>query len=75
VGRRNWTFFGSDNGGHTAAVLTSLSRTDTNFADASWRNVDLLHDWSIEGPFSEQPGSASFAHLPTGIGSYRKLRF
>jgi transposase len=24
VGRRNWTFFGSDNGGHTAAVLTSL---------------------------------------------------
>jgi hypothetical protein len=24
VGRRNWTFFGSDNGGRTAAVLTSL---------------------------------------------------
>ena len=24
VGRRNWTFFGSDNGGHTAAVLYSL---------------------------------------------------
>lgn len=24
VGRRNWTFFGSDNGGHTAAVLSSL---------------------------------------------------
>jgi transposase len=27
VGRRNWTFFGSDNGGHTAAVLTSLIAT------------------------------------------------
>ena len=24
VGRRNWTFFGSDGGGHTAAVLNSL---------------------------------------------------
>jgi hypothetical protein len=27
VGRRNWTFFGSDNGGHTAAVLGSLIAT------------------------------------------------
>ena len=24
VGRRNWTFFGSDNGGRTAAILCSL---------------------------------------------------
>jgi len=27
VGRRNWTFFGSDHGGHTAAVLSSLIAT------------------------------------------------
>ena len=27
VGRRNWTFFGSDHGGHTGAVLTSLIAT------------------------------------------------
>ena len=27
VGRRNWMFYGSDNGGHTAAVLTSLTAT------------------------------------------------
>ena len=27
VGRRNWTFFGSDNGGRTAAVLTSFMAT------------------------------------------------
>ncbi|MBZ5617052.1 MAG: IS66 family transposase [Acidobacteriia bacterium] len=25
VGRRNWTFFGSDNGGQTAAILTSMT--------------------------------------------------
>jgi transposase len=27
VGRRNWTFYGSDHGGRTAAVLTSLIAT------------------------------------------------
>jgi len=27
VGRRNWTFFGSDNGGRTAAALNSLIAT------------------------------------------------
>ena len=42
------------------------------FDDTSWRDLDLPHDWSIEGPFREQPGSATFAHLPTGIGWYRK---
>jgi beta-galactosidase len=42
------------------------------FDDTSWRDLDLPHDWSIEGPFREEPGSATFAHLPTGIGWYRK---
>jgi len=27
VGRRNWMFYGSDNGGHTAAILTSFTAT------------------------------------------------
>lgn len=27
VGRKNWMFYGSDNGGHTAAVITSLTAT------------------------------------------------
>ncbi len=27
VGRRNWTFLGSDNGGRTAAILTSMTTT------------------------------------------------
>ena len=43
------------------------------FADASWRALDLPHDWSIEGPFDENaPGAATGASLPTGIGWYRK---
>ena len=42
------------------------------FADAGWRSLDLPHDWSVEGPFREQPDSATFGHLPTGMGWYRK---
>jgi beta-galactosidase len=43
------------------------------FNDASWRTLDLPHDWSIEGPFSEDaPAAGEGAYLPTGIGWYRK---
>src|ERR1019366_7193181 len=43
------------------------------FADAGWREVDLPHDWSIEGPFAEnEPSAGSGGYLPTGIGWYRK---
>jgi beta-galactosidase len=41
--------------------------------DASWRSLDLPHDWSIEGPFSmNEPSGGSGGHAPTGIGWYRK---
>jgi len=42
-----------------------------NFADVSWRDVDLPQDWSIEGPFS-QPATPKDTPLPMGIGWYRK---
>ena len=42
-----------------------------NYKDASWRTLSLPHDWSIEGPFSEEWASAT-AFLPGGIGWYRK---
>ena len=43
------------------------------FNDSSWRTLDLPHDWSIEGPFSEDaPAAGTGAYLPTGIGWYRK---
>ena len=43
------------------------------FADASWRTLDLPHDWSIEGPFAQDELSAGAgANAPTGIGWYRK---
>jgi beta-galactosidase len=43
------------------------------FADASWRAVDVPHDWSIEGPFDEQaPTRGDGGFLPSGVGWYRR---
>lgn len=41
------------------------------FNDQQWRNVNLPHDWSIEGPFSSEWASST-GYLPGGIGWYRK---
>jgi beta-galactosidase len=40
-------------------------------AGTGWRAVDLPHDWSIEGPFSDEWASAT-GYLPGGIGWYKK---
>ncbi|MBN2389989.1 MAG: DUF4982 domain-containing protein [Anaerolineae bacterium] len=43
------------------------------FDDADWRALDLPHDWSIEGPFSEDaPCGGGGGYLPGGVGWYRK---
>jgi beta-galactosidase len=43
------------------------------FSDSGWKTVDLPHDWSIEGPFSEKaPSGGAGGYLPSGIGWYRK---
>ena len=44
---------------------------DLNLNDNIWRNLDLPHDWSIEGPFSKDFASGT-GFLPAGIGWYRK---
>jgi beta-galactosidase len=43
----------------------------TTFNDAEWRNLELPHDWSVEGPFSAEWASGT-GYLPAGIGWYRK---
>ncbi len=49
------------------------SAQSVGFQDGNWRTLDLPHDWSIEGPFSEDaPAGGNGAYLPTGIGWYRK---
>jgi len=39
--------------------------------DKAWRPLNLPHDWSIEGPYSQEWASAT-AFLPGGVGWYRK---
>ncbi len=43
------------------------------FDDSAWRQVDLPHDWAIEGPFLEEGDVGGMGRLPSwGIGWYRK---
>src|SRR5271157_3416325 len=58
-----WKFFQGDVAG----------AQQPGFADASWKDVDLPHDFSIGGPVSENaPARGQGGYLPTGIGWYRK---
>lgn len=55
----------------------SLSGDDnaikTDYDDSGWRQLDLPHDWSIEGAFSDtNRATAGGGALPGGIGWYRK---
>ena len=47
------------------------SAKDPLFDDASWRSVNLPHDWSIEADFNNQYASCT-GYLPGGFGWYRK---
>ncbi len=59
----NWKFYLGDD---------SLAYTPS-YDDSGWRELDLPHDWSIEGEFSvSHPATPEGGALPTGIGWYRK---
>jgi beta-galactosidase len=46
---------------------------DVALDDSSWRTLDLPHDWSIEGEFSDKhPAGTAGGALPGGVGWYRK---
>lgn len=45
----------------------------SDYDDAGWRELQLPHDWSIEGEFSkDHPATAGGGALPGGIGWYRR---
>jgi len=51
----------------------AINAEQNQFDDSAWRKLDVPHDWSIEGPFSEtNKTSGSDAFLPAGVGWYRK---
>ncbi len=68
----NWLFsrFGLQADGTSISEPENLQIPEAN--DASWRKLDLPHDWAIEGPFRiELKGETG--KLPyQGIGWYRK---
>jgi len=42
--------------------------------DASWRTLDVPHDWSIEGDYVKtNPTGNKCGYLPSGIGWYRHV--
>src|SRR5579859_5405882 len=44
-----------------------------DFDDKGWRNLDLPHDWSIEGkPDPKNPTGGAGGYFPAGVGWYRK---
>ncbi len=44
-----------------------------SFSDDGWRELNVPHDWSIEGTFDEKnPATVGGGALPGGIGWYRK---
>jgi beta-galactosidase len=57
----NWLF---SKGDFASAMMPA-------FADSGWRQLNVPHDWSIEGPFGAEFGSGN-GFAPGGIGWYRK---
>lgn len=57
-------------------VATNVSYAQFNFDDSSWRQLNLPHDWAIEGPFNVNRADGvggGMGRLPSpGIGWYRK---
>ncbi|MBN2091763.1 glycoside hydrolase family 2 protein, partial [candidate division KSB1 bacterium] len=46
---------------------------ESEFDDTSWQTLNLPHDWSIEGEFSnDHPATPGGGALPGGVGWYRK---
>ena len=49
------------------------SMASPGYDDSNWRQLNLPHDWAIEGDFSAtNPSGAGGGALPGGVGWYRK---
>jgi beta-galactosidase len=53
-------------------VGDGVAYVQPDFDDSSWQQINLPHDWAIEGPFTKS-GGGGMGRLPSaGIGWYRK---
>lgn len=63
----------SFNTGWKFSLSAGDSASTCDYDDSRWRTLDLPHDWSIEGAFSDtNRATAGGGALPGGIGWYRK---
>ncbi len=53
-------------------VGDDVSYTRANFDDSSWRQLNLPHDWGIEGDFQQELPGETGKRPWAGIGWYRK---
>ena len=61
------------NYGWKFSLNADSTAAEPNYDDDMWQTLDLPHDWSIEGDFSnENPCTAGGGALPGGYGVYRK---
>ena len=59
----NWRFVLAD----------SVQMSEEQYNDSWWRQLDVPHDWAIEGDFyAGNPSGAGGGALPGGVGWYRK---
>jgi len=67
-----WLFsrFGLQADGTSVAESAGLEMPDLN--DATWRKLDLPHDWAVEGPFRIELRGETGKLPYQGIGWYRK---
>jgi len=64
---KGWKFYYAD------TTDTKDDYKSASWNDASWRALNLPHDWSIEGSFDQHnPATPEGGALPGGIGWYRK---
>ncbi len=60
---RGWRFALGDN----------VAAKTFSFDDSGWRALDVPHDWSIEGDYSEtNTAGVLCGYLPSGVGWYRR---
>jgi beta-galactosidase len=70
TGSERKQLFDSDWKFHLGDTAVASSR---EFNDENWRNLDLPHDWSIEGQIKpDNPTGGAGGYFPAGIGWYRK---
>lgn len=54
-------------------INDEMNAEQSSYNDASWRTLDVPHDWSIEGPYDKSNAtSRGGGYLPSGMGWYRK---